>query len=133
MKGDNLHFVPIPYSGPLQSDYLPSELRAEDYPSLIPPGGRVDTVAVPAILAAYNWAPKTERYSKVEHFVKIFFDRLKSLQQPPFHPKWKEVVLSCALEGMDALPGGPGMARQECHRRFRHAPEVRAVHGRAGP
>ncbi len=58
----NLHFVPIPYSGPLQSDYLPSELRAEDYPSLIPPGGRVDTVAVPAILAAYNWAPKTERY-----------------------------------------------------------------------
>src|SRR6478736_6281334 len=55
VKGDNLHFVPIPYSGPLQSDYLPSVLKAEDYPSLIPPGGRVDTVAVPAILAAFNW------------------------------------------------------------------------------
>jgi hypothetical protein len=104
VKGDNLHFVPIPYSGPLQSDYLPSELRAEDYPSLIPPGGRVDTVAVPAILAAYNWAPKTERYRKVEHFVKIFFDRLKSLQQPPFHPKWKEVVLSAPLKGWTRFP-----------------------------
>jgi TRAP transporter TAXI family solute receptor len=104
VKGDNLHFVPIPYSGPLQSDYLPSELRAEDYPSLIPPGGRVDTVAVPAILAAYNWAPKTERYRKVEHFVKIFFDRLKSLQQPPFHPKWREVVLSAPLKGWTRFP-----------------------------
>jgi hypothetical protein len=77
VKGDNLHLVPIPYSEPLQSDYLPSVLKAEDYPSMIPP--------------AYNWSPKSERYGKVEHFVKIFFDRLKSLQQPPFHPsvrKW---------------------------------------------
>jgi len=104
VKGDNLHLVPIPYSEPLQSDYLPSELKAEDYPSLIPPGGRVDTVAVPAILAAYNWSPKNERYGKVEHFVKIFFDRLKSLQQPPFHPKWKEVVLSAPLKGWTRFP-----------------------------
>jgi hypothetical protein len=67
-------------------------LKAEDYPSLIPPGGRVDTVAVPAILAAYNWSPKTGRYGKVEHFVKIFFDRLKSLQaaasRGPFYFAW---------------------------------------------
>ena len=104
VKGDNLHLVPIPYSEPLQSDYLPSELKAEDYPSLIPPGGRVDTVAVPAILAAYNWSPKNERYGKVEHFVKIFFDRLKSLQQPPFHPKWREVVLSAPLKGWTRFP-----------------------------
>jgi TRAP transporter TAXI family solute receptor len=104
VKGDDLHFVPIPYSEPLQGDYLPSVLKAEDYPSLIPPGGRVDTVAVPAILAAYNWAPKTERSRKVEHFVKIFFDRLKSLQQPPFHPKWKEVVLSAPLKGWTRFP-----------------------------
>ncbi|WP_407080451.1 TAXI family TRAP transporter solute-binding subunit [Bradyrhizobium roseum] len=104
VKGDNLHLVPIPFSGPLQGDYLPSELRAEDYPSLIPPGGRIDTVSVPAILAAYNWSPKSERYGKVEHFVKIFFDRLKSLQQPPFHPKWKEVVLSAPLKGWTRFP-----------------------------
>jgi TRAP transporter TAXI family solute receptor len=104
VKGDGLHLVPIPYSGPLQNDYLPSVLKAEDYPSLIAPGGRVDTVAVPAILAAYNWAPKTERYRKVEQFVNIFFDRLKSLQQPPFHPKWKEVVLSAPLKGWNRFP-----------------------------
>src|SRR5262249_949613 len=104
VKGADLHFVPIPYSGPLQSDYLPSVLKAEDYPLLIPPGGRVDTIAVPAILAAYNWPAKTERYSKVAHFVQIFFDRLKNLQQPPFHPKWKEVVLSAPLKGWKRFP-----------------------------
>jgi hypothetical protein len=88
----------------LQNDYLPSVLKAEDYPSLIPPGGRVDTIAVPAILAAYNWPAKSERYRKVEHFVQAFFDRLKYLQQPPFHPKWKEVVLSAPLKGWNRFP-----------------------------
>ena len=36
--------------------------------------------------------------------MKIFFDRLKSLQQPPFHPKWKEVVLSAPLKGWTRFP-----------------------------
>jgi TRAP transporter TAXI family solute receptor len=101
VKGDNLHFVPIEYSAPLQSDYLPSMLKSEDYPSLIPPGERVDTVSVPAILAAYNWPANTDRYRKVEHFVQIFFEKFKSFQQPPFHPKWKEVVLGAPLKGWE--------------------------------
>jgi hypothetical protein len=29
---------------------------------------------------------------------------LKSLQQPPFHPKWKEVVLSVPLKGWNRFP-----------------------------
>jgi TRAP transporter TAXI family solute receptor len=100
-KGDNFHLVPIEYSAPLQGDYLPSVLKAEDYPSLIPPGERVDTVAVPAILAAYNWPANTDRYRKVEHFVQVFFDKFKAFQQPPFHPKWKEVVLGAPLKGWE--------------------------------
>jgi TRAP transporter TAXI family solute receptor len=99
VTGDNLHFVPIEYSAPLQGDYLPSVLKAEDYPSLIPPGERVDTVAVPAILAAYNWPANTDRYRKVDHFVQVFFDKFQNFQQPPFHPKWKEVVLGAPLKG----------------------------------
>ena len=99
VKGDNLHFVPIDYSAPLQGDYLPSVLKAEDYPSLMAPGERVDTVAVPAILAAYNWPANTDRYRKVDHFVQVFFDKFQNFQQPPFHPKWKEVVLGAPLKG----------------------------------
>jgi TRAP transporter TAXI family solute receptor len=101
VKGDNLHLVPIEYSAPLQADYLPSVLKAEDYPSLIPPGERIDTVAVPAILAAYNWPANTDRYRKVDHFVQVFFDKFKNFQQPPFHPKWKEVVLGAPLKGWE--------------------------------
>jgi len=104
IKDENLHFVPVDYATPLQVDYLPSQLKSEDYPALIPPGERVDTIAVPAILAAFNWAPRTERYRKVEHFVQAFFEKFKDFQQPPFHPKWKEVVLNAPLKGWTRFP-----------------------------
>jgi TRAP transporter TAXI family solute receptor len=104
IKDDRFHFVPIDYAAPLQVDYLPAQLKSEDYPALIPAGKRVDTIAVPAILAAYNREPGTERYRKVARFVKAFFDRFKEFQKPPFHPKWKEVVLSAPLNGWTRFP-----------------------------
>ena len=104
IKDDSLHFVPIDYPAPLQVDYLPSQLKSEDYPALIPAGERVDTIAVPAILAAYNWSPGSDRYRKVEHFVQAFFDKFKEFQQPPFHSKWKEVMLSAPLKGWTRFP-----------------------------
>ena len=55
------HLAPVDYSKPLQSDYLPATLTSKDYPNLIAEGETVDTIAVPAVLAAYNWAPNTER------------------------------------------------------------------------
>src|SRR6202162_2155725 len=104
IKDDGLHFVPIDYAASLQVEYLPSQLKSEDYPALIPAGGRVDTIAVPAILAAYNWAPGTDRYRKVEHFVQAFFEKFKEFQQPPFHPKGKEGVLNAPLKGWTRFP-----------------------------
>jgi TRAP transporter TAXI family solute receptor len=104
IKDERFHLVPIEYAPPLQVDYLPSQLKAEDYPALIPPGERVDTIAVPAILAAYNWEPGTERYRNVAHFVEAFFGKFKEFQKPPFHPKWKEVVLSAPLKGWNRFP-----------------------------
>ncbi len=104
IKDENLHFVPVDYAPSLQTDYLPSQLKSEDYPALIPAGQRVDTIAVPAVLAAYNWAPGTERYRTVDHFVQTFFEKFKQFQQPPFHPKWKEVVLNAPLKGWTRFP-----------------------------
>ena len=104
IKDDRFHLVPVDYAAPLQVDYLPSQLKAEDYPALIPPGERIDTIAVPAILAAYNWEPGTERYRNVAHFVQEFFDKFTEFQKPPFHPKWKEVVLSAPLKGWKRFP-----------------------------
>ncbi|MEO8321167.1 MAG: TAXI family TRAP transporter solute-binding subunit, partial [Bradyrhizobium sp.] len=91
---DRFHFVPVDYARPLQNDYLPAVLTAKDYPNLIAEGERVDTIAVPAVLAAYNWAPNTERYRKLSLFVDAFFTKFPTFQNPPFHPKWKEVSLS---------------------------------------
>jgi branched-chain amino acid transport system substrate-binding protein len=95
----NLHFVPIDYSQPLQEDYLPATLTSDDYPGLIGKGGRVHTIAVASVLAAYNWPVKSDRYRRLEHFVEAFFTKLPLLQQPPFHPKWRDVSLNATIPG----------------------------------
>jgi TRAP transporter TAXI family solute receptor len=101
---DRFHFVPVDYAKPLQNDYLPAVLTAKDYPNLIAEGERVDTIAVPAVLAAYNWAPNTDRYRKLALFVDAFFTKFPTFQNPPFHPKWKEVSLSAPLQDWQRLP-----------------------------
>src|SRR6516165_4830090 len=98
------HLVTVDYDKPLQGDYLPATLTSKDYPNLIADGDKVDTIAVPAVLAAYNWAPNTDRYRKLSLFVDAFFAKFATLQNPPFHPKWKEVSLTAPLPGWQRLP-----------------------------
>jgi TRAP transporter TAXI family solute receptor len=98
------HLVRVDYDKPLQGDYLPATLTSKDYPNLIAEGERVDTIAVPALLAAYNWAPGSDRYRKLSQFVDAFFAKFPTLQRPPFHPKWKEVSLAAPLAGWNRLP-----------------------------
>src|SRR5215470_13980452 len=99
-RTDGLHFVPIPYPGQLIGSYLPATLAYDDYPELIAPGETVDTVAVGAVLIAYNW-PKTniDRYRRVQRFVEAFFPRIAEFQRPPHHPKWRDVNLAATLPG----------------------------------
>jgi len=98
------HLVKVDYEKPLQGDYLPATLTSKDYPNLIAEGETVDTIAVPALLAAYNWAPNTDRYRKLTNFVDAFFTKFPQFQNPPFHPKWKEVSLAAPLAGWQRLP-----------------------------
>ncbi|WP_409977482.1 MULTISPECIES: TAXI family TRAP transporter solute-binding subunit [unclassified Bradyrhizobium] len=102
--GGRFHLVNVDYDRPLQTDYLPATLTSKDYPNLIAEGDKVDTIAVPAVLAAYNWAPNTDRYRKLSLFVDAFFAKFPSFQKPPFHPKWKEVSLSAPLAGWQRFP-----------------------------
>jgi TRAP transporter TAXI family solute receptor len=98
------HLVPVDYERPLQTDYLPATMTSEDYPNLIAKGDKVDTIAVPAVLAVYNWPPNTPRYRKLSLFVDAFFTKFPTFQNPPFHPKWKEVSLAAPLPGWQRLP-----------------------------
>ena len=98
-RGDGLHFVPIPYSTQLIADYLPTTLTHEDYPDMIAPGQTVDTVAVGAVLIAYNWPKASDRYRRVQKFVDAFFPKIEEFQKPPRHVKWREVNIAATLPG----------------------------------
>ena len=136
IKDERFHLVPVEFAPALQGDYFPAELRAEDYPALIPAGQRIDTIAVPCVLAAYNWDPGNERYRKVEHFVQAFFDKFRDLQKPPYHPKWKEVALTAPLKGWKRFPAAQTWLDQhvtppttELRRQFEELMAVRASQG----
>jgi uncharacterized protein len=97
---DGLHFVPIPFSRALISDYLPSALGHDDYPEMIPLGDTVETIAVGAVMITYNWPRNaSERYQRIERFVDAFFSKIDEFRKPPRHPKWREVNIGAALPG----------------------------------
>jgi NMT1-like family len=95
-------FLPVPLED--SEFYLPSALTANDYPLLIPQGTEVQTIAIPTILAAYNWPKGSDRYRRVARLTDHLFSRLDKLQQPGFHPKWKDVNLAAKVPGLDRSP-----------------------------
>jgi TRAP transporter TAXI family solute receptor len=101
---DGFRFLPVPFTKPLQGDYLPAELDHVDYPGMVDTGHDVDTVAVSAVLIAYNWPRGTDRYRRIAKFVDEFFPRLAEFQQPPRHPKWRETNLAAVLPGWTRFP-----------------------------
>jgi len=101
---DGFRILPVAFSKPLQNDYLPTTLTSKDYPNLIEPGRDIDTVAVGAVLIAYNWASDTERYRRIAKFIDAFFPRLAEFQKAPRHPKWREANLSATVPGWKRFP-----------------------------
>ncbi len=97
--GDGLRFLPVPLTADLLETYLPARLEHEDYPRLIAEGDSVDTVAVGAVMAVYNWPTTHSRYRNVATFVEAFFDAFDEFQQPPRHAKWREVNLAAEVPG----------------------------------
>jgi hypothetical protein len=95
-------FVAVPYQD--FGFYLPSTLTASDYPQLIAQGGEVRTIAIPTILAAFNWPKGSDRYKRVARLTDYLFSRLDKLQGPGFHPKWKDVTLNAKVPGLDRFP-----------------------------
>jgi TRAP-type uncharacterized transport system substrate-binding protein len=98
-KDGSLRLLALPSTPALEDAYAPAGLRADDYPTLIPPGQTIDTVAVNAVLVA-NAAPKWEESSRrIARFIPAFFGGLSELGGPQRHPKWGEVNLAAPLTG----------------------------------
>jgi len=98
-KGSGLHLVNIPYTKMFEDYYTLGEFTKEEYPNLLQNNDRIDTIAVPAVLAVYNWSKKADRYRKVERFVQYFFNNWPKFQHPPFHPKWRDMNLAATVPG----------------------------------
>jgi hypothetical protein len=98
-----LHFVSIPFSKSFADYYTVGELTRQDYPTLIGEGERVDTIAVPAVLAAFNWPKGSDRYQRVQRFVQALFANWDKFRQPPRHPKWRDVNLAATVPGWTRL------------------------------
>jgi TRAP-type uncharacterized transport system substrate-binding protein len=94
-----LHLVNVPFTHLFEDYYTLGEFTEQDYPNLLEGKDRIDTIAVPAVLAVYNWPAGSDRYRKVQRLVQYLFSNFDKLQHPPFHPKWVEVNLGATVPG----------------------------------
>jgi hypothetical protein len=94
----------VPYAKGLEDEYYPATLTHDDYPALIPAGGRVDTMSVCAVLVSFNWPTDSVRYAKIAKFVDRFFSNFDAFLAAPRHPKWREVNFAATLEGWKRSP-----------------------------
>jgi TRAP transporter TAXI family solute receptor len=94
-----LHFVPIPFSKIFADYYALGELTSKEYPTLVPEGQSVDTIAVPAVLAVFNWPKGSDRARRVERFTESLFAKWDKFREPPRHPKWRDVNLAATVPG----------------------------------
>lgn len=102
--GSGLHILPIPFTKTFADYYSLGEFTEKDYPNLVPPGQRIDTLSVPAVLAVFNWPPNTDRFRRVERFVQRMFANWEQFQHPPYHPKWRDINLAATVPGWTRFP-----------------------------
>jgi TRAP-type uncharacterized transport system substrate-binding protein len=115
---EGFKFLPVPLTQKIEEFYIPAQLEASDYPGLIPSGQKVQTIAVPSVLAVVNFPNDHERHKRMARLVDYLFDRFSKLQtEPGYHPKWKELNLAATVPGwnrfgpmqakLDAVASGP--------------------------
>jgi TRAP transporter TAXI family solute receptor len=98
-KDAGLHIVPIPFTKTFADYYTLSELDSKDYPTLIAEGEKVDTIAVPTVLAVFNWQKGSDRYRRIERFVEQLFAKWDRFQVAPRHPKWRDINMGATVPG----------------------------------
>ena len=88
----------IPYER-LDELYVPAVLTSADYPNLIKPGQKVETIAVQAVLAVLDRPASPDRTRRVRRFVELFFDRFDRFKGLGYQPSWKDINLAAEVPG----------------------------------
>ena len=97
---ENLHFLPI--SNNMIANYTATTITSNDYPELVSKDAPVRTVSVGTVLVAYNWSATSERYQRVDRFVRAFFANLKDIKAR--RPKWREFDVTASVSGWTRFP-----------------------------
>ena len=111
-QNSGLHLVNIPFTKAFEDLYTLGEFTKQDYPNLLQGQDHIDTIAVPAVLAVFNWRKNTDRYNKVERFIQYLFNRWDTFQHPPYHPKWRDVNLAATVPGWTRFSVAEEMLQQ---------------------
>ena len=96
-----LHLVPIPYDRRHQDLYLPMTLSGAEYPNLLAPDEKIETVASSVLLVTFNWPENSERYRRTAKFVDAFFSKIDEFLKPPRHSKWAESSINVKIPGRE--------------------------------
>lgn len=101
---DNIHLVPVELSPELESlGYLSSSLENSDYPGIVSADQSINTIAVGAVLAVYNWKSDHDKYRRLSLFSKRLLDQIDEVKANtakdggPYHPKWAQVDVSSKI------------------------------------
>jgi TRAP-type uncharacterized transport system substrate-binding protein len=97
---ENLHFLSI--KGNLPQTYTSSVITSDDYRELVAKNAPVNTVAVGTVLVAYAWPTNSERYQRVNRFVRAFFAHLNEIKAR--RPKWRDFDVTASLSGWTRFP-----------------------------
>jgi hypothetical protein len=107
---DRLHFLPVSMTPNLLAIYEQAQIRPADYPLLIPAaeagrGRPIATLKVSRVLAAFNWAPESDRFPVVQSFAEAHLRSQPALKSAGRHPNWRQTDLAQPVPGWTPYAG----------------------------
>ncbi|MGI9416826.1 MAG: TAXI family TRAP transporter solute-binding subunit [Geminicoccaceae bacterium] len=102
---DGLQLLEIP-AEKLLDTYDEAELLPTDYPRLISNVDKISTIAVPSLLAVYNFEEHHPRAQKIDNFIGALFENFDDLQSAATggDSKWADIDLDDTVPGWTRHP-----------------------------
>jgi hypothetical protein len=94
----------VPYVPVFEQDDVPASISSENYPNLVSPEKKVETIATSRVLIAFNTSQNSEHYRRIAKFVEAFFSKIDELRKPPRHPAWRNVKVTATIRGWQRFP-----------------------------
>jgi hypothetical protein len=110
-KDGSIRLLPLPFTPAMDESYVPAAFRADDYPTLIPDGLVVESVAVSAVLMARYGKGAEDSVQRTARFVPAFFGAMS--ERPLLNRYVKgDVNLAATLPGWQRLPAAEEWLRK---------------------